>query len=341
VPPGSSRRPRTLGFTDWQTLRLVRGPQAFKFALAPMTNDFVALLKDSSLVSMITVVELTKQTQILAANIGSWFLPGLVCAAMYLATVAAAGAAGAPARAALGRGDSRMSALAVRDLQVARGGRAVVQRVSFEAQPGELLALMGASGSGKTTILRADCRLEPLAPVRSSWDRRAAWCGSAPDRCRAAPPCRALHARVGMVFQFHNLFAHLTRVHNVWLAPVHVRGEARDAAERTARRLLDELGVGGRAEARPHELSGGEAQRVAIARGAGDGSARAAARRAHRVARSRAARRSRAHRADAGLGAAAPCWRRRTTPTSSAAAPTACCCSRLAACSEALAEGGE
>jgi polar amino acid transport system substrate-binding protein len=85
VPPGQLEAARTLGFSDWQTLRLVRGPQAFKFALAPMTNDFVALLKDSSLVSMITVVELTKQTQILAANIGSWFLPGLVCAAMYLA----------------------------------------------------------------------------------------------------------------------------------------------------------------------------------------------------------------------------------------------------------------
>jgi len=85
VPPGQLEAARTLGLTQWQTLRLVRGPQAFKFALAPMTNDFVALLKDSSLVSMITVVELTKQTQILAANIGSWFLPGLVCAAMYLA----------------------------------------------------------------------------------------------------------------------------------------------------------------------------------------------------------------------------------------------------------------
>jgi His/Glu/Gln/Arg/opine family amino acid ABC transporter permease subunit len=85
VPPGQLEAARTLGFSQWQTLRLVRGPQAFKFALAPMTNDFVALLKDSSLVSMITVVELTKQTQILAANIGSWFLPGLVCAAMYLA----------------------------------------------------------------------------------------------------------------------------------------------------------------------------------------------------------------------------------------------------------------
>jgi polar amino acid transport system substrate-binding protein len=76
---------RTLGFTELQTLILIRGPQAFRLALAPMTNDFVALLKDSSLVSVLTVVELTKQTQIFATNLGSWVLPGALCAALYLA----------------------------------------------------------------------------------------------------------------------------------------------------------------------------------------------------------------------------------------------------------------
>ena len=71
--------------TDWQALRLVRAPQALRLALAPMTNDFVALLKDSSLVSVLTVVELTKQTQIFATNVGSWLVPGLLCGLLYLA----------------------------------------------------------------------------------------------------------------------------------------------------------------------------------------------------------------------------------------------------------------
>jgi His/Glu/Gln/Arg/opine family amino acid ABC transporter permease subunit len=84
VPQGQLDAARTLGFTDAQTLALVRGPQAFRLALAPMTNDFVALLKDSSLVSVITVVELTKQTSIFAANIGTWVVPGALCAALYL-----------------------------------------------------------------------------------------------------------------------------------------------------------------------------------------------------------------------------------------------------------------
>jgi len=76
---------RTLGFSETQILRLVRGPQALRYALAPMTNDFVALLKDSSLVSVITVVELTKQTAIYATNVGSWIVAGLLCAVVYLA----------------------------------------------------------------------------------------------------------------------------------------------------------------------------------------------------------------------------------------------------------------
>ncbi len=84
VPRGQLEAARTLGFTETQVLRLVRAPQAFRLALAPMTNDFVALLKDSSLVSVITVVELTKQTSIFAANIGSWVIPGALCAALYL-----------------------------------------------------------------------------------------------------------------------------------------------------------------------------------------------------------------------------------------------------------------
>jgi len=84
VPRGQLEAARTLGFTERQVLTLVRGPQAFRIALAPMTNDFVALLKDSSLVSVITVVELTKQTSIFAANIGSWAVPGALCAALYL-----------------------------------------------------------------------------------------------------------------------------------------------------------------------------------------------------------------------------------------------------------------
>jgi len=85
IPALQLEAARTLGLSEWQILRFVRGPQALRLALAPMTNDFVALLKDSSLVSVITVVELTKQTAIYATNAGSWAVPGTLCALVYLA----------------------------------------------------------------------------------------------------------------------------------------------------------------------------------------------------------------------------------------------------------------
>jgi len=85
ISPGQLEAARTLGLSERQVLTLVRGPQAFRLALAPMTNDFVAMLKDSSLVSVLTVLELTKQTQIFATNLGSWVIPGTLCAALYLA----------------------------------------------------------------------------------------------------------------------------------------------------------------------------------------------------------------------------------------------------------------
>ena len=85
IPRVQLEAARTLGLSERQILRLVRGPQALRLALAPMTNDFVALLKDSSLVSVITVVELTKQAAIYATNVGSWVVPGILCAIIYLA----------------------------------------------------------------------------------------------------------------------------------------------------------------------------------------------------------------------------------------------------------------
>jgi polar amino acid transport system substrate-binding protein len=85
VSAGQLEAARILGLSERQVLTLVRAPQAFRLALAPMTNDFVALLKDSSLVSVLTVLELTKETQIFATNLGSWVVPGILCATLYLA----------------------------------------------------------------------------------------------------------------------------------------------------------------------------------------------------------------------------------------------------------------
>jgi len=85
IPRGQSEASRALGFGPAQTLRHVLLPQALRLALPPMTNDFVSLLKDSSLVSVITVIELTKRMTIAAVDMRGWLIPGLLCAVLYLA----------------------------------------------------------------------------------------------------------------------------------------------------------------------------------------------------------------------------------------------------------------
>ena len=263
--PASSKRRGRSGFSERQVLTLVRGPQAFRLALAPMTNDFVALLKDSSLVSVLTVVELTKQTQIFATNLGSWVIPGTLCAALYLAMSLPLVGAGAAARAAM-EGADGMSDVVLRVARPAPAPRRapVLAGVTLDVARGELVALMGPSGSGKTTILRAIAGLEPF--------RRRHGSTSTASRSPAAPPirrrrCAQLRRKVGMVFQFHCLFEHLSALDNVCLAPVHVHGVApRGRASARAASCCAAFGVEHRAGALPRELSGGEAQRVAIAR---------------------------------------------------------------------------
>jgi polar amino acid transport system substrate-binding protein len=83
IPVGQTEAAASLGLTRWQTLRHVLLPQSIRHALPAVTNDFVALLKDSSIVGVITVVELTKRMTIAAVEIRSWLVPGIACALLY------------------------------------------------------------------------------------------------------------------------------------------------------------------------------------------------------------------------------------------------------------------
>jgi polar amino acid transport system ATP-binding protein len=165
-----------------------------------------------------------------------------------------------------GRSPSRPAStdivLRVRDLHLRRGARSILRGVSFDVAKGSIVALMGPSGSGKTTILRVLAALERFDEGRIEIEGLTIGDGHA----LSPASLRALRARVGMVFQFHHLFAHLTSLDNVTLAPMHVQHIARPDAEARAMTLLQTLGVEHRARAFPRELSGGEAQRVAIAR---------------------------------------------------------------------------
>ncbi len=152
--------------------------------------------------------------------------------------------------------------LNVRDVHLRRGERRVLTGATFTIRRGGIVALMGPSGSGKTTILRAIAGLEPF-------DHGVIEVGGVTLEGGALPPnsvVRNLRRTVGLVFQFHHLFEHMTALRNVTLAPIHVMGLSGPIADAKGIELLRALGVEHRAAALPRELSGGEAQRVAIAR---------------------------------------------------------------------------
>jgi ABC-type polar amino acid transport system ATPase subunit len=152
--------------------------------------------------------------------------------------------------------------LEVRDLHLRRGDRRVLAGATFTVRRGGIVALMGPSGSGKTTILRAIAGLERFDEGTIGIEGVTLQGGAKPS----GAVLRDLRRQVGLVFQFHHLFDHLSALRNVTLAPVHVLGVHSATAETRAKELLRALGVEHRASALPRELSGGEAQRVAIAR---------------------------------------------------------------------------
>lgn len=152
--------------------------------------------------------------------------------------------------------------LIIKGLAVTRGAQAVLRGVDLEIAPGQICALMGASGAGKSTALRAAVALQPFDAGRIELGSMTLVPGPVPPESKL----RAFRRQIGMVFQEHALFEHLTARENVMLALVHALGWPREKAAGTAETLLASLGVAARASAYPRQLSGGEAQRVAIAR---------------------------------------------------------------------------
>lgn len=136
-----------------------------------------------------------------------------------------------------------MCVLTVKNLQKSFGKTQVLKDISFEVEDGEIVSIIGSSGSGKSTLLRCITKLET------------------PD---SGEIC--VDGKMGLVFQNFNLFPHYSVLRNITEAPVHVMKVPKEEAEKEARNLLERLGLGDKADSYPHQLSGGQAQRVSIAR---------------------------------------------------------------------------
>jgi polar amino acid transport system ATP-binding protein len=144
------------------------------------------------------------------------------------------------------------------------GGVEVLRGIDLAVQRGEVVAIVGPSGGGKTTLLRALNYLTPFShgEVVIAGHRLAPGMN---ERTHAAL-LRQVRTRVGMVFQSFHLFPHLTAVGNITEAPRHVLGLELAPANARALALLERVGLASHGHAYPHTLSGGQQQRVAIAR---------------------------------------------------------------------------
>ena len=150
-----------------------------------------------------------------------------------------------------------------------RFGRLEVLRgVSLEVQPGEVVCMIGASGSGKSTFLRCINHLERIDAGRLSVDGRLVGYRQSGDKIyelRDAEVCRE-RSEIGMVFQRFNLFGHMTALENVIEAPIRVRKVKKRDAVAQGKSLLQRVGLADKVDNYPAQLSGGQQQRVAIAR---------------------------------------------------------------------------
>ncbi len=158
-----------------------------------------------------------------------------------------------------------MIAIEARNITKSFGTAQVLRGISLAAQKGEAVAIIGASGSGKSTFLRCLNLLEvpDQGEILVGGEHLSIGAdGALPARAQV----ERIRRRVAMVFQSFNLWHHMTVLGNVIEAPVHVHGRPRVDAIEEARALLAKVGLTHRADAYPSQLSGGEQQRAAIAR---------------------------------------------------------------------------
>ncbi len=138
------------------------------------------------------------------------------------------------------------------------GEKTIIDGISFNVRHGEVVVIVGPSGTGKSTFLRCVNGLEDIQGGRIIFEGR--------EVIANARSVVAQRRRIGMIFQNFNLYPHLTALENVALAPVKVLRETRESATERAMELFRKVRLTHRASAYPSELSGGEQQRVAIAR---------------------------------------------------------------------------
>src|SRR5579863_8643078 len=164
---------------------------------------------------------------------------------------------------------AELAALDVVDLKKKFGRLEVLRGVSLRANDGDVISILGSSGSGKSTFLRCINLLETpdsgtVTVAGETIKMRAKRGGAEPADRKQVDRIRA---ELGMVFQSFNLWSHMTVLENLIEAPIHVQKRPRSECVEEARALLAKVGIADKADHYPSQMSGGQQQRAAIARG--------------------------------------------------------------------------
>ena len=160
-----------------------------------------------------------------------------------------------------------MSILEVKNVEKNFGELQVLKGISLSVENKEVISIIGSSGSGKSTLLRCMNHLEVIDRGTITVDGEVM---VAQDngivKYTDKETLKRIRLKMGLVFQNFHLFPHFNVLRNITEAPIHVAGIAKEEAESTAYELLKKLGLEDKAKSYPYELSGGQAQRVSIAR---------------------------------------------------------------------------
>ena len=229
VPKGQMEAGRSLGFSYPQTMINIIMPQVIKNILPTLANEFIVLMKETSVASYIALDDLTKAGDVIRSKTYSAMMPFLAVALLYLIMV-------------------MLFTYLVK----------LLEDISLDINKGDVVCLIGPSGSGKSTFLRCLNRLEEASSGEILFEGT--------DICKKDVNIDLHRQKMGMVFQQFNLFPHMTVLKNLIIAPMKLQGVDEESATAYAMSLLEKVGLADRANEYPSKLSGGQQQRVAIVR---------------------------------------------------------------------------
>jgi polar amino acid transport system permease protein len=298
VPKGQDEAARALGIRRVGRYWKVIVPQALRVAVPTLSNEFITIVKLTSLVSVISLSEIllvgqrlyTQNFKVIETLVAVTFYYLIIVSAftflvshferwldvsriklrksvLQLSVSASPLGSGSPS--IRKKVDSLSKPMLVlRNIRKSFGEKCVLNSVSLTVNRGEVISIVGPSGSGKTTLIRTINGLQDIDGGVIEFDG-SPWIDATLQVKHSYAVASDFHQRIteiGMVFQSFNLFPHLSVIDNVMMAPLYHGAAQKEVIRSRAVELLAKVGLEQHADKYPHQLSGGQQQRVAIAR---------------------------------------------------------------------------